>query len=241
MVHCTPGSSQKRKATKSHVPFQGRKFEKIKIGIGIQKTIGQRQAQRQANTKVKNHTKIDETNQQIIQPRCQACNQQIQNWNWNSQKAYAKHMHRDRQAESYKILAKKIRKKPDAGPTQGQSMAGTQDLRRADAVPTQSPTTADAGPTQGRRRTDAWPGRRADAGATHGRRMADAGPTQGRRMADAGPTQGLRIADAGPTQGRRKADALPTQGRRRTDAGPTQDQRRADAMPTQGRRSQPTS
>ena len=28
MVHCTPGSSQKRKPTKWQVPFQGRKFEK---------------------------------------------------------------------------------------------------------------------------------------------------------------------------------------------------------------------
>ena len=69
------------KTNKMTRTFSRSKIQKIKIGIGIHKTIGQRQAQRQANTKGKNHTKIDETNQQIIQPSCQACNQQPQNWN----------------------------------------------------------------------------------------------------------------------------------------------------------------
>ena len=44
------------KTNKMTSTFSRSKIQKIKIGIGIHKTISQTQAQRQANTQVKNHT-----------------------------------------------------------------------------------------------------------------------------------------------------------------------------------------
>ena len=84
---CTgrPSAARSENQQNDRYIFKVENSQKIKIRIGIHKTIGQTQAQRQANTKVNNHTKIDETNQHIIQPNCQTCNQQIQNWNWNLQ------------------------------------------------------------------------------------------------------------------------------------------------------------